>query len=288
MNTNNSIDIIIPVKERYKLLLSALSSIENQTIIPDRVWIIDDCSNEKIDKFKKYKFPITLIRNEINKGPSYSCNLAAKKSNSKYIAILETDDLWKPTKIEKQLNKAKEKDLDFIYCNYLINNKENKQKFSNDKNVIFSLLLKMWSCPNPSTFFFKREAFLSLNGFDESMIGTHDHDLWIRICQSNIKFDYVDECLVEIENYNPDQMSRDYKQRIKSISHFCMKHKNLITKHKNRHFFEIYKRELLARALIPGLKKSLKNKDILGLIKILKYLIFSKIFYRRVLKYLIR
>jgi len=286
MNTNNSIDVIIPVKERYKLLLSALDSIENQTVVPDRVWIVDDCSNEKIDNFKKYKFPITLIRNEINRGPSYSCNLASKKSSSDYIAILETDDLWKPTKIEKQLNKAKEKNLDFIYCNYLINKNENKQRFSNDKEIISELLLKMWSCPNPSTFFFKRKAFLSINGFDESMMGTHDHDLWIRICQSNLKFDYVDEYLVEIEDYNPEQMSRNYKQRIQSITHFCNKHKDLIVRLKNKKFFETYKRELMARALIPGLKKSFKNKDIIGIIEILRYLIFSKIFYKRIKQYL--
>lgn len=282
MNKNNSIDVIIPVKERYKLLLNSLDSIESQTLIPNNVWIVDDCSEEKIDNFKKYKFPITLVRNAINKGPSYSCNLAAKKSNSEYIAILETDDLWKTTKIEKQLNIAKQKKLDFVYCNYLINNKKNTQKLSNDKDVIFSLLLKMWSCPNPSTFFFRRKAFLSLNGFDESMIGTHDHDLWIRICQSNLKFDYVDEYLVEIENYNPEQMSRDYKTRIKSITHFCEKHKDLIIKIKNEKFFSEYKRELLSRALIPGLKKVIKEKNIVGLLIILKYLIFSKIFYRRI------
>ena len=46
MNTNYSIDVIIPVKERYNLLLNALESIQNQTITPNNVWIIDDCSNE--------------------------------------------------------------------------------------------------------------------------------------------------------------------------------------------------------------------------------------------------
>ena len=56
MSTNNSVDIIIPVKERYNLLLNALESIQNQTVIPDNVWIIDDCSKEKIDNFKNYKF----------------------------------------------------------------------------------------------------------------------------------------------------------------------------------------------------------------------------------------
>ena len=82
MDITNTIDVIIPVKERFNLLLKALDSIENQTIIPNRVWIVDDCSDEEISNFPKYKFPITLIRNDINRGPSYSCNVASKRSKS--------------------------------------------------------------------------------------------------------------------------------------------------------------------------------------------------------------
>ena len=69
MITNNvSIDIIIPVKERYKLLLKALNSIEKQSLKPNKVWIIDDCSTEKIDNFPKFTFKIEIIRNIINRG----------------------------------------------------------------------------------------------------------------------------------------------------------------------------------------------------------------------------
>ena len=48
MDTNKFVDVIIPVKERYNLLLIALKSIKNQSLKPRKVWIIDDCSNEKI------------------------------------------------------------------------------------------------------------------------------------------------------------------------------------------------------------------------------------------------
>ena len=251
MITNNvSIDIIIPVKERYKLLLKALNSIEKQSLKPNKVWIIDDCSTEKIDNFPKFTFKIEIIRNIINRGPSYSCNLGAHASNAKYIAIIETDDLWSNTKLSKQYELAIKKDLDFVYCNYSNNKKKNTQKLSNNKNLIFEFLLNRWSCPNPSTFFFKRSSFININGFDENMIGTHDHDLWMKISQSNLKIDYVNEYLVEIEDYNQDQMSRDYKTRIKSIKYFTSKHKDLIVKSKGIEYFNYYKQELISRALI--------------------------------------
>lgn len=286
MTNRNSIDVIIPVKERFDLLLEALKSVEKQTLKPDKVWIIDDCSSEKIDNFPSYTFELEKIRNDINRGPSFSCNLGAKKSNAKFIAILETDDLWDSSKLYKQYNIAKKNNLDFVYCNYMLNKKKNTQKFSNDKKIILELLLKRWSCPNPSTFFFKRKSFIGINGFDEKMIGTHDHDLWMRITQSNLNFDFVNEYLVRIEDFNHGQMSRDYKTRIKSIKYFISKHEDLIIKNKGKSYFNYYKKELLSRALIPCIKKIIYDKDFIGLIIITKYLIFSKIFYKRIWQFL--
>ena len=179
---------------------------------------------------------------------------------------------------------ATQDNLDFVYCNYTINNKNNTQKFSKKNSEIFEFLLRRWSCPNPSTFFLKRSSFIKVNGFDEKMIGTHDHDFWMRISQLEFNFDYVNEFLVKIEDFNHDQMSRDYKTRIKSINYFTEKHKNIISINKGYNYFKIYKKELLSRALIPCLKKAILDFNIVGFIKILRYLLFSKIFYKRLIK----
>ena len=287
MNIKNHIDIVIPVKERNELLSNALDSIQLQTLLPNKVFVIDDCSIEKIEISKVYSFEIEIIRNTINKGPSFACNLGVKKSDAKYLAILETDDLWKPRKLEKQFLIAEKNDLDFVYCNYLLDKKQNVQEFSNDKKRLFDLLLDSWSCPNPSTFFFRRNSFLELGGFDENMIGSHDHDFWVRLVNSNLNIDFVNEFLVVIESYNPNQMSRDYKTRIKSISFFLSKHKELIITKKGLVHFKKFKNELLARALIPSLKKLLNEKKYISIIHVLSYLLFSKLFYLRVL-YLLR
>ena len=281
---NNKIDVIIPVKERFSLLLNALKTIDLQTLKPEKVWIIDDCSVEKIGDFGNYSFQIEILRNEKNMGPSYSCNLGARKSNADFIAILETDDLWLPEKLYKQHQMAVRYNLDFVYCNYTINNKKNTQKFSNKNDQIFEFLLRRWSCPNPSTFFLKRDSFIKANGFDETMIGTHDHDFWMRISQLDFKFDYVDEFLVKIEDFNHNQMSRDYKTRIKSITHFTKKHKKIIIANKGESYYKTYKKELLSRALIPCLKKTILDLNLVGFILILRYLLFSKIFYKRLIR----
>ncbi|MDA9187279.1 hypothetical protein N9O39_04315 [Candidatus Pelagibacter sp.] len=120
------------------------------------------------------------------------------------------------------------------------------------------------------------------------MIGSHDLDLWIRMTQSNFKIDFVNDYLVVIEDYNPNQMSRDYKTRIKSNLFFLSKYKDLIIKNKDYNFYKSYKKELLSRALIPCLKKTIKDKDILGLLITLKYLIVSKLFYKRIINLLFK
>jgi len=285
---NTDIDVIIPVKERYLLLLNALKSIEHQTMLPNKVFIIDDYSNEKIDNFKDYPFELILIRNEKNKGPSFNCNLGALKSKAKYISILETDDLWLPTKLERQFKIAEKNNLDFTYCNYFLGEKKNTQKFTSYNSEILNLLLNQWSCPNPSTFFLNRVSFLKLGGFDEQMFGSHDHDFWIRIANSNLKIGFSNDYLVRIEKYNPNQMSREYKSRIKSINFFITKHKKMIIDHKGKVYFKKYSKELMSRALIPVLKKTIKDKKILNTLNLLKYFVFSKLFYKRIFGYLVK
>ena len=144
-------------------------------------------------------------------------------------------------------------------------------------------MLNLWSCPNPSTFFFKKDSFLKLGGFDEEMMGSHDHDFWFRLVNSNLNIDFVNDFLVIIEDYNPNQMSRDYKTRIKSINFFLSKHKKIIITKKGLGYFKRFKRELITRALIPSLKKLINERDYVGIIHVMSYLVFSKLFYFRAL-----
>ena len=58
------ITVVIPVKERFNLLKLALQSINNQSLLPKYVMIVDDASKKKINLTKKYKFYIKIIENK--------------------------------------------------------------------------------------------------------------------------------------------------------------------------------------------------------------------------------
>tara|TARA_B110000971_G_scaffold159430_1_gene162920 strand:+ start:36 stop:233 length:198 start_codon:yes stop_codon:yes gene_type:complete len=62
----------------------------------------------------------------------------------------------------------------------------------------------------------------------------------------------------------------------------------MIIDNKGKVYFKKYAKELMSRALIPVLKKTIKDKKILNTLILLKYFVFSKLFYKRIFGYLVK
>lgn len=106
------VSVVIPNYNRIQPLLRAIRSVALQTWKPNEVIVVDDCSDvdklseiEKvIDSFKPI-LNIRLLRNMQNRGANYSRNRGIFESSSRYVAFLDSDDLWMPRKLELQLSK---------------------------------------------------------------------------------------------------------------------------------------------------------------------------------------
>tara|TARA_B100001057_G_scaffold203364_1_gene204062 strand:+ start:3248 stop:4003 length:756 start_codon:yes stop_codon:yes gene_type:complete len=127
------IDIIIPNYNKGDYLKDCLDSVLNQTYKNWKAYLIDDCSNDKsreiIDNYKmEDKINIYLL--DSNSGPSHCRNFGIKKSNSEYIAFLDSDDYWPKNKLETQINEMLENKYDFSYTDfkYFFNNNNEKSK----------------------------------------------------------------------------------------------------------------------------------------------------------------
>ena len=177
------IDIIIPVKDREKLLIKALNSVNSQKLIPKNVIIIDDCSKKKILINKKYKFKIKIFRNEINKGVSFSRNKGVKLSKNDYVAFLDSDDTWTDDKLSFQYKMVKKLKLDFLSTDLFFL----KKNYEKNKIKLIKYFLKLISFPNPSSMIIKRKIFLKIGGFDEELMTCEDNDFWIKILFSKYK-----------------------------------------------------------------------------------------------------
>ncbi len=277
-----NITVVVPIKDRFDLLNEALNSINNQTLLPKLVILIDDASNKKIKLKKKYKFNYKILTNKKNVGVSVSRNTGIKLCKTKYICFIDTDDIWFKNKLILQYNLAEKGRLDFVYCNY----KGYKQKTNQveDNKKIFQRLINFWSSPNCSSMFFKTISLKKIGSFDPNLKGSEDHDLWFRISISNLRVNYVNKVLVKTEKFNFLQISRNYNLRKQSLNYFFKKHEKIIPQDKYKKF----KKHIYTKAYIPVLNGAIRNFEILTIIKCLRYLIFSKLFYKRYLFFLVR
>ena len=128
------VDIILPVYNSENFILKTIDSILNQKFKNWRLMIVDDDSsdntynaikNNYFNLIKKKK--IFLYKNSKNKGQGFSRNLLLKKkTNAKYVAFIDSDDLWKKNKLYEQINFMKKNKYDFTFTDYKIL-KENKE-----------------------------------------------------------------------------------------------------------------------------------------------------------------
>ncbi len=120
-NKKTEIDIILPNYNSSEYIDETIQSVLKQNFTNWRLIIIDDFSNiytqKKIKKYEKLK-KIKIYWLKKNRGAAYCRNFAINKSKSKYLAFLDSDDIWKKNKLKLQLNYMKKNNYDFTYTCY--------------------------------------------------------------------------------------------------------------------------------------------------------------------------
>ncbi len=114
------VSIILPVYNSEKYIERTIKSIIGQTFTDWELIIVDDCSRDNslkiVEKLKKDNF--IIIKNNKNLGAAYARNKAIDIAKGKYIAFIDSDDVWKKDKLEKQLTFMEEKDICFCFSLY--------------------------------------------------------------------------------------------------------------------------------------------------------------------------
>ena len=116
------VSIITPLYNCEKYIEETILSVINQTYKNWEMIIVDDYSKDKgaeiVRKYRKIDSRIKLYKNEINQGVSFTRNRAIDLSLGKYIAFLDSDDLWKKEKLEKQISFMEENNIVLSYTGY--------------------------------------------------------------------------------------------------------------------------------------------------------------------------
>ena len=206
------ISVIIPTYNRCDLLKRAIKSVIKQTITPKEIIIVDNGSTDQTYQMVLSLFPEINYFIEKKRGVSAARNKGILESKSKWIAFLDSDDAWKPTKLEKQMeysvfNQDKYRIIhtdENWYRNKKFLNQLKKHKKSGGN--IFKNCLQL-CCISPSSVVLKKQIFEEYGLFDENLEVCEDYDMWIRIT-SKEEVGFLDSPLVFKYGGHNDQLSK--------------------------------------------------------------------------------
>lgn len=118
---NDLVSIIMPSYNTAKYIASSIESVIAQTYTDWELIIVDDCSSDSTDSVVAPYLEdkrIRYLKNETNSGAAISRNYALREAKGRWIAFLDSDDLWLPQKLEKQIAFMKENGYSFTYTAY--------------------------------------------------------------------------------------------------------------------------------------------------------------------------
>ena len=118
----NKVSIIMPSYNAAKFIAASIQSVIGQTYRNWELLITDDCSKDDtvkiVEQFLEKDNRIKLFSTGKNSGPACARNKSLENATGKYIAFLDSDDIWASNKLETQLKFMKEKNIAFSFSCY--------------------------------------------------------------------------------------------------------------------------------------------------------------------------
>lgn len=132
---NELVSIIMPSYNTGRFIKETIESVLAQTYSNWELIIVDDCSTDNTDEVVNQYLTderIHYIKNDTNSGAAVSRNRALREAKGKWIAFLDSDDLWEQDKLQKQISFMRDNDYHFSYTNYIEIDEDSK---ANGKSV---------------------------------------------------------------------------------------------------------------------------------------------------------
>ena len=264
------VSVIIPTYNREKFISECVQSVLAQTLPAREIIIVDDGSTDATYNilrdlgFNSLSTKKTVLRYffQQNRGVSSARNLGIKEARSEFIALLDSDDLWLKSKLDRQVsafqNDTQSSRLchtDEIWIRNGVRVNQHKKHKKHGGNV-FQSCLKL-CCISPSSAMMHRSVFEDFGFFDEDLPACEDYDFWLRYSAKE-DVNFIDEPLIIKKGGHSDQLSGAHwgmdRFRIYSIEKI-LKEPDLKLVHKTEAIHEVI---LKLEILINGSQKRQK------------------------------
>ena len=215
------VSVIIPAYNSADFIDEALKSVFDQTYKDLEIIVVDDGSTDDTRAvLEKYGDRVNYHYQD-NNGPASARNRGIKLARGKYIAFLDADDLWLPTKLEKQVALIKNREnLGFVttgVCSFDENGDYGFATYKRDKlmkgDIARNIFLK--SDVGTPTVMARKQVFDEIGLFDEEIRYAEDDNMWIRIA-SHYDVELIDETLTKVRNH-PARMTLNRAELLENV-----------------------------------------------------------------------
>jgi teichuronic acid biosynthesis glycosyltransferase TuaG len=194
------ISIIMPAYNAENTIQLAISSVINQSFADWELLVVNDCSTDKTDEilrsFAKTDARIIVIENKDNQGVSMSRHNGVVASKGTWIAFLDSDDVWREDKLEKQLAVQKKTNASLLFTGsaFMDNNGDPIDYYLHaPERLTYHDLLKQNLLSNSSSLV-KAELIKKYESIGDQM--HEDYATWLKIMRTGIDAYGVDEPLL--------------------------------------------------------------------------------------------
>lgn len=180
------VSIIMPSYNTASFIAASIKSVLAQSYKNWELIIIDDCSSDKTDQVVTPYLSderIKYLKNENNCGAAVSRNRAIREARGKWVAFLDSDDLWMPEKLEKQISFMEKNDYHFSYTNYAeidIEGKRNGITVTGPKRITKKGMYD-YCWPGCLTVMYDRDIVGLIQVAD--IRKNNDYAMWLKVCQ---------------------------------------------------------------------------------------------------------
>jgi len=225
-----AVSIILPTFNRLEFLRPAIDSVFAQTFVDWDLIIADDGSAEQTRVFLRTLMSqprVKVIWLPHTGNPAAVRNAALREAKGEYIAFLDSDDLWRPTKLERQIAALKSStDCQWSYTGYDRIGETGDLIYPDAKpmvpyrGAIFEPLLTLEAEVSTPAVVVTRRLLAQVGGFDEGLFLWEDYDLWLRLALHS-DIDLIDEPLTRLRSHEQHYSSagaRNQEDRLRLLT----------------------------------------------------------------------
>jgi glycosyltransferase involved in cell wall biosynthesis len=206
-----TISVIMPAYNSAAFIARSIESAQCQTVRPLEIIVIDDGSRDDTAEAAARCGELVRVLKQPNGGPASARNHGAREARGEWLAFLDADDAWRPTKLEQQIAAIDE--IVTLLHTYVVDDETCHQTPDNQD---FADLWTRNTIATSSTLVRKRD-FDAAGGFDEdrSIMAVEDYNLWLRLLHRGCHFKVVREPLLDYTPA-PNNLSGQFSRMVRS------------------------------------------------------------------------